>query len=402
MICSSCQTSKDATRLPSGWKRQDDTILCGDCWHTRYVVRSVAFSVAEAIGVSWQEFCQALNQSWGLSTSLANWSMCELIKHDVVRTLAMEKLPPLPPDRKGGIYLYGLAGAAHGGYPQWAEWDGMKSSAQCIFRAVRKKYAAVRKNIIWLHDASASRFRYPYPFPVHNDCWGIERRDRQPVLTVTLGGTAFDLRLRSGREFRRQLAAFDFLAAHPDMRCELRLRRQGSKKHIMVDLVGWLPRPAVAERQHTLLVRTDPCAFWVVELEGHSPWIVNADHVQRWCGEHRAYLQRISEDTKAEMRWPRRVRHNLNKSRELRCEKWRNRLTTWIHMVTAQLVQYAQRRHVGEVIYDDSCQGYLGSFPWHELRTKLSYKLDAVGIVLTAAGTTSGDEECTQNATCNA
>lgn len=129
-----------------------------------------------------------------------------------------------------------------------------------------------------------------------------------------------------------------------------------------------------------MLVRTDPNAFWVAEQEGHPPWIVNADHVRRWQAEHRTFLQRFAEDMKREKRWPKRKRLRMNGARARRCDKNRSRLETWSHQVTASLARLAAARRVGEVIYDDSPRGFLESFPWHELKVKLAYKLEGLGI----------------------
>lgn len=338
------------------------------------VIRVAILPVAEPVGASWKELGDALHLAWQDSTSLSNWAAVELVKTDAQRKSTDAKLKAMKP-----VNLYRLGFTTRGFWGVDA-WNHCKSSANCVLRRVEKAYRKARFNIIWRASQVVPWFRYPQPYPVHNAEWKAELIEGKPHVRFNLKGERWLIRLKSGAEFGRQLAIFRQIV-NGAKQCELTIYRQGSQKHTMVKLACWVPKPEV-KTGHTMLVRTDPNAFWVVEMEGRQPWILNADHVRRWQMAHKTYLQRISEDTKREKRWPRKVMDNINKARDLRCEKNNNRLDSWAHEATAMLAAYATRNGVGEVIYDDSNKDYLPSFPWHTLKTKLKYKLEAAGLAL--------------------
>src|ERR1017187_9930373 len=55
--------------------------------------------------------------------------------------------------------------------------------------------------------------------------------------------------------------------------------------------------------------------------------------------------------------------------REAAVRKFRDRMNSATHEISAQLAGYAWRRHFAQVRYDDSEHSYLGDgFPWYRLR----------------------------------
>ena len=69
--------------------------------------------------------------------------------------------------------------------------------------------------------------------------------------------------------------------------------------------------------------------------------------------------------------------------REAAVRKFRDRMNSATHEISAQLAGYAWRRHFAQVRYDDSEHSYLGDgFPWYRLRILIAEKLDARGIAL--------------------
>jgi hypothetical protein len=255
-------------------------------------------------------------------------------------------------------------------------------------RAVEKKWKQVRFDVVWSGRGNVPLFRYPYAYPVHNQAWHAAFLDQRPVLHVPLAGNRWALRLRGGPEMRRQLAGFRAIVDGA-RQGELRLFKR--QKNIMAAMVAHLPEPEAREG-HTMLIHTDADVFLRLECEGRQWAPINADHVRRWIVAHKRFLQRISEDTKFEKRWPARMRENIDDARERRCLKHHNRLATWIDQVTAMLVGFCVRNGAGQVIYDDDATDYMPSFPWHQLKTKLGYKLEAAGITLLAA--VSKEEVC--------
>jgi len=53
-VCGS-EHRKTGKRLPRGWKRSDEQHICGSCWSTSRVLRTVTMPVAEPIDVSWEQ-----------------------------------------------------------------------------------------------------------------------------------------------------------------------------------------------------------------------------------------------------------------------------------------------------------------------------------------------------------
>jgi hypothetical protein len=247
-------------------------------------------------------------------------------------------------------------------------------------RAVRKKYDAARFDVVWRRSCSLPSFRYPYPFPVHNQNWRpYYGKDNVPLVDVALPGGSVTLRLRGGPDMGRQLAAFREIVA--GAKCgELSLYKKNG--HSMVKLVAHFPRREAKPADKTMLVRTDPSALWVAEVQGTHTRVWNQDHVRALVERHRVWLQRVSEDTKREKRVPQQMRRHIDHARDDRCRKQNDRLTTFCHEMTAQLAHFAARQGACYVIYDDRAKGWLPNFPWHDLKTKLAYKLNDRGIAL--------------------
>lgn len=408
MKCSACGKTVETkgARVPSGWKKHpsDGAVFCNQCWRERFVLRAVTFPVIGPVDGTWEELRSALAGCWAESTALANWTATELVKNDVQRKAGDKKCPKMP-----AIYLYGHAKKRYSG---WKAWAGSALSACSLMRAVEAKYRKQRYDIVWTRAASLPTFRYPFPFPFHNQSWTAAFDEgNRPVVTLPLGGRRWTLLLKGGAEMARQLGQFRQIVSGAAVCGEAAIYRVsagtsdhrngtnesgegGPRQHsrVMVKLVAWLPRPAKSEATKTMLVRTDPCAFWVAEVEGAAPWILNADHVRQWQAEHAVYRQRIAEDTKYEKRWPKRKRQQINAARERRCTKNNNRLATWIGQASALIANYAARQGVCEVIYDDGNRSYLPSFPWRRLADAVACKLDERHISFTTA-TKQKDEE---------
>jgi hypothetical protein len=379
--CSQCKTEKyikpdrrGTERLPAGWKRLPNEILCGKCVKDSYVIRAVEFPVASPVDMTREELNALLDGCWREARRLANWAECQLFDADKKTLDAQGKAPAMPK-----VYLYGIFKSGRT-FPRRRQWDGATQSAAIILRGVERAYRKWRNDVVFRGKRSLSSHD-SVPFPVDADAWSLDYGDnRQPLVSVALPGGRITLRLRYGAEFGRQLAGFAQIFKSEAVKGELALRKNRRTGDVMVKLVARFPRRQVGERLHTMLVRTDPNALWVVEQEGHAPWILNADHIRRWVECHRVFLQRIGEDMKHEKRIPRQQRGHMDDAIEDRCIKQNDRLATFCHQVTVQLSALADRRRVATVIYDDKCREWISRFPWHQLRTKLAYKLDGLSV----------------------
>jgi len=397
---------RGALRLPRGWKRRDDELFCKDCWAKLYVIRAVTMPVAGPVDLEWADLRKELAAGWADTTRLANWAITELAKADVQRLPGVEKMPKMEP-----LYLYPAARRQVPMLPP--------QTVVAVLHAVEGRYRKARYDLIWRGAVSLPRFRYPVPWPIHNQSWTarwLSDEEHVPIISVRLSGARVALRLRGGVEYRRQLAAFSEIVSGAAVPTELTLYRQrvtgsdhrpgvvagapgpaggrapgGSERvyyRVMAKLVAWLPRRMAkkVDEKHLRLSTAKDC-FWMAELDGRTePWLLFADHVQRWIRGYQNRLARMAHDTKYEKRWPKRAGKHMADARTRWVEKHQRRIKTWCHQASAALVGYAERQKVTVVRYDDTERSYLPDFPWAHLRELLSQKLGAVGIEFSAVG----------------
>ena len=163
--CSRCGQGKDAkagkqgAKLPRGWKRREDEIICPACWSKAFVLRALTMPVAGPHGdLDWPGLRESLSGAWRDATSLANWAITELAKADVIRRPDMDKMPPAPQP-----YLY------PGARVRCPQMD--PQSVVSLLHAVEGKYRATRYDVLWRGAASLPNFRYPMPYPVNAQGW---------------------------------------------------------------------------------------------------------------------------------------------------------------------------------------------------------------------------------------
>src|SRR3990167_5817985 len=304
-------------RLPIGWKRVGAETLCKACKSSRYRLRAVTFPVASVEGSEWKEFTAALRVSWGRATELANWAVRQLLLADGDRKASDTKLAPMPT-----INLYRLWTDT---YHDRAAWAGAAQSANAILHSVEAKYRKARFEVVWLIKDRPPRMTYPVPYPVHNAAWKATYQVttgkdgqvmREPVVTVTLDGRKWIMRLRGGHEMSRQLKAFAQMASGEALRGELAVYRQRSfgshrrtasekspgggatvKTRIMVKLVAYLPITKHSrEVQGVMEVRTGRKALLVGTAPGReSPWLFHCYELKRLIHDYDAKRQRLSK-----------------------------------------------------------------------------------------------------------
>lgn len=384
-------TAKGTPRLPKGWKRHNN-VYCSKCWKKRFILRAVTIPVAGPVGRDWSELREALALCWQQSTGLANWTVTELAKADIVRSPEDERLPAMK-----NLYLY----------PQARRWcpSMPPTSVVALLHAVEQRYRKNRLSVIWRADSSLQRYRYPMPFPVHNQGWKARfAEENTPLVDLRLADSDFTLRLRSGYQYKRQLAAFAKIVSGDAVQGELSLYRQRANSgdhrsgivdrepgggqrlyyRILAKMTAWLPRSDnESKRQGSLSVRTASDAFLIAETGHGNPWVLNVDYVRRWITQYRRRVDRLHQDTKYEKRWPKRMRRQMADYLGSAKERHHRRLNTFIHQAAAMLIGYANRLKVTELQYDDTDKSYFLEFPWFEFRQMLANKLDECGIRLT-------------------
>lgn len=334
------------------------------------VVRAVTLPVGAPVGRSWEELDAALKDCFRLSTGLANWCVRRLFALDVPGEAKT-------PEAVTKWYGYGDAGE---NCPAWGEWAGAMASAQCVIRAVQRKYVQTRFDVMVRHVQSHLTYRFPQPFPVHNQNWKPSYADGGfPTVTLTLPGHgAFALRLKRRADFGRQLAMFRLLHDGAARRGEAAVYRN-RKGDLLVKLVGEFPRVERGGADRVCFLHTDPAALLVAEVDGRSVTVTNADHVRRALARvktmqarHAAFLARAGQDKKREVRMDRRQRRQLNGVVDERCAKQRDRVKDAVKQVAAQVARFCERQRVGLVAYDDTIRTFFpDGFPWHALKERL-------------------------------
>jgi hypothetical protein len=237
-------------------------------------------------------------------------------------------------------------------------------------QTVGRKYRAKRFEVIWTHRSSLPAMRYPQPCPVPNQAWGFSFNEGgQPVIDVRLGDQRWQIRLKSGARYRRQITGLRNMADQGEM--ALYKAHDGA---LLVKLVGWIKRPSPAPRNPdaALIVRTGKDHLLsALDLKEERLWVENCDHIPRWIAEHRKQLQRWSEDQKAEQR----PVPTFAERREAEVSKYHRRMNTAIQEVAAHVANFASRRRYGRIIYSDR-ERFAEDFPYAALESRLRVVLD--------------------------
>lgn len=278
-------------------------------------------------------------------------------------------------------------------FPRGEFFAGAMASAASIIEDVQANYRRDRYNVLVRNLRSWRSYR-SVPWPVHGQrvksAW-LDDNGR-PCLLLTLPGGDVELRMRNGREFGRQMAQFKTLVGQATREqpftgpfTEVVLREKHCRGgDVMVKLVAKMP---VRERtgDRTLVLLTDPQAFWVAELDGRQAWVDNADNIRRLVARHQQHLrevQRLGQDAKAERRLQSNRAWQQQTRLDMLCENDHNRLASFTHEIACHLAEFARRQRVAEVFYLDRDRGFIPMFPWANLHTKLANKLKDRSITL--------------------
>jgi len=367
MICSDCGkdcgTKKNPNRPMNGVKRLKGNVYCPEHWKQRYVLRAAIIPVAEPLGASWDDFRAVLREMWIETTRASNWMMTELYKRDVRRN-GETKMPPMPAQ-----YLYPELRTQ---FPRLTP-----QSVTSLEQSVTAKYRAKRYEIIWTNACALPTFRYPTPFPVHNQSWAIEFADGKPLISARIRDRRWQLRLKAGSAFRRQLADLHVLANGDALPGELAIYKHHDGS-ILCKIVAWLPRHAISEMAGVLFVRTGRERFITAQFSrdaADEAWYLNADHIRRWVREYEWRLERLRQDRKAEQR---PVPSFANRQQTI-VEKQRRRMDSAIKEIAAQIVNYARRRRAASLDFTDR-ERHEEMFPWFLLRQRIATKCNEFGI----------------------
>ena len=392
MKCSKCNKEVTTSRLPTGWKKLEDEILCKDCLQKNYVLRAVTFPVNGPVGKDWPELRETLKEVWGQTTGLSNWMLTTLYAYDVRRMPGMEKLPNMP-----DIYLYGLSGRG----PKAPKKSPIMFPDICpttiasMEQAIKRKYRATRYKLLWTNEVSLPNYRYPAPYIVHNKAWKcMFDNEGYPIVIIPMAGSKWTLRLRGDkRNYRKQLASFHKMVSGSAVKGELAIYRQkvNSSDHrngvvdrdrggqhaqyrIMCKLVAWLPKEEQPPKEGIMKIMPgDDSLLVCINAKDVKLWTINADHVKRWIAENSRKIQRRSEDRKMNVRRTKR----MESFSQRQSEKYNRRMKTACDQIAAQVVNYANRCKFEYIqLGDNPKANYVPSFPWFRLWEGIKYRCE--------------------------
>lgn len=402
IMCCGCSTARQSPltrqgecRLPRGWKRLVGSTYCPKCRGLRYRLRAVAVPIGKPLGITWAEFHAVIREQWSLSSQCMTWMIREMYARDVMRE-RRAKMPPMPK-----VYLYPEARER---FPRLSA-----NAVSQLEQLAQSRYRAHRRGVMWTLDEQLQIARYPQPYMVPAKDWSVDWSDdarKDAIVNVRIGDRRYELRLRGGKDFARQRKSIAEIIDGSARQGSLEIYRkrcggdnrngtgiergetQRVKYEVMVKIVGDFPREDRPYRSGVLHVRSDSDSLLVaLDVKDERLFVVNADHVRRWCAEHARRLNRWSDDHKFEHR-PTAL---FADRRQAAARKFRNRVHSFCQMAAAQLVGYAVRRKFAEIKYDDTDRRFVDRFDWSGLKLALAQKCDAEQIVFSPVAAASGD-----------
>lgn len=373
------ETAKGNPKLPKGWKWRGEKVYSAAAWQSLYCLRAITVPVVspvvehagpEELRAAWGVLNEQLKDAWQHSTEAANWAVKYLWSHDATRQADAAKCPKMQP-----IYLYALR-----------DWTGWSQSAGAVLRTVESQYRKKRYEIVWTGSAGVPNVRYPYPYPIHNASWGLgQMPGGQMIFDCRLPLGRVSVRVRTKDKSRARMADLMHLAKNPDLRGEAALIRK-TDGTIMVKMVGWFPK-TIREQNGELLVKTSQTHLITLFNEREERLMVfNGDWIKQKVAGHAAMLERWSDDQKLESRIPKRRGRKTQEDMKAACLKMNNRLKSFVDETAAKIVNYAIRRKLAVIRYDDTETGYFVSFPWFKLRTQLESVCQREGLRFESIG----------------
>lgn len=403
--CPRCAKTVENVKAPRGWhKIPNGTLICDECFPKAYQPICIRLPIAGPHPHTnqpqpWDTLRTSVSLAWDQSMRLANWAITEILKNEPAQLPDQARLPKL------SVYLYGAFGESK----LRPHWGGAAQSANAVLRLAEQKYRALRGQIQGTHSASAPTFRWPTPFPVPRQAWsaywvpnGANPRGHAVLSIPLLGEQRFELRVRNDRTTPIHLQRLGMVLDGSAIGGELRVvakptspndrkngvqfRRPGGGEtkwfRLLVHISAYVP---VTERRppdgKVMTVHTGADSLLYAEVEDDDePWVVHADHVRQWVIASKRIRQRRSDDLKHEERMPAKKRRRRNEAMARHNGKYERRLTSACEQISAWVVNYAKRRRVSVIHYDETVRDFCPDFSYARLRELIRRKSEAIGL----------------------
>lgn len=389
------RTPRGNLRLPTGWKRIGGQPYSKKGWQQRFHLSAVIVPIAgldtdeselneKQIKAQrregWKQINETMKDCWSKTTELANWANIELLKADQYRDPETGKLAKLET-----VSLYSM---------RKGTFDGWSQSANAVIRTVEQTYRQLRGEMLGFGRRRLPDVRYPYPYPVHKDACKLTENDGRFSLSFPTPKGRLNVVLLGGNRYRRQSGRLRQLIDGTAIAGEASIYRKG--KETLVKIVGYFPRKAGSEqRSGKLHVRTDWESF-IVALNDKDErlFVINGDRFKKTVVKHKRWQQRFREDQKMEERQPRRVRKSRLTPMQDGSDKFLKRQDSFVKERAAQIVNYAKRRRLSEITYDDSDRRFFGdNFPYYIFEQRIVTLCDEAGIRFTKRECSSDEKD---------
>lgn len=383
--------------LPRGWRRWGGKVWSDKAWQSHFRPIVVTVGVAKPLEGTWAELAQAVDFMRRRCADVANWHMSQLFTHEEQAVRRDGKLPPFP----SGFSEYQRCAAIAPDMPKASMCEAM--------RIASAKYRALRGKLLLARSVSLPSFR-TLPVLLKGETVKLTSLaigpEQRLVLEARIKDQRWKLLLAARRGDQRGLRVLQRVSAGElesgTVQLDWRFAGNGSqqartaagggekrRRSLVARLVVFVERrPRNPQAADVLAVSTQTDGLLAATL-GSDPekvWFFNAQHLPRRVAAHAERNQKMSEDRKAERRMPRRRGIQMNDHGDRYCRKHADFIRTLIQQCARSLVNYALRRRVAKIFYDDSVRTYVQSFPYFALCERIAQVCELEGVLFEKAG----------------
>lgn len=316
--------------------------------------RVIALPVAEVIeGGTKSEFYAQLRELLDACRRAANKAVAMCLAADV-DLMTGGKCPKL--------YTYPIIASA---------FPGISIVAATIGRAVEAKYRQERWGVYRGNHVTTYK---SFPLPIlHNSSSHTMRLDiSDQFITVSIKlKTWWKVRLAGGSSHRELIAGVRSAVKVGDSK--MRIDR---KNKAILCLSCDMPVKETKDKRGVLNVLSARDALLVATKErSETPFIITGDVLKGIVVQREKECQRLSCDRKSGAK-----RSVVKALQDRNSSKWKRRMKSFLHEVSAHIVAHAKRRNVQCLQLDLTVKAFVQPFPWSELASMIKYKCEGAGI----------------------
>lgn len=328
----------------------------------QHPTRTIALRVAEIIkGGSKQEFYADLRATLDYSRRIYNAGLTESAAQD---TESFTVDGTIPKKTKIATYATLVKGKSFA--------SGFTSETSNILRAAETKYKECRFDLLRGVQSLPLSRSHPWPLLHNNGSTriSVEYLSGNIYVTLRLMHSQWNVRMKSGSNYRDQIAG---VAKYEIGDSRIWRDRKG------VAVIGFAvkvpPTIEPPDPGKKMIVRTMPDALLcTVRSRSATPYVHSGELVKQRVDIRNGLQRKLRQDIKPGAK--RQVRRKLASNGKA----WKRWVGTYIHELTASIVNFAVRNQYGVIELDDAVRSFLPSFPWYDLKSKLEYKCEDRGI----------------------